>query len=477
MPAGLPLSSVLPSPALAPSTPAQTAAAGPTARDADSGGSPRFDDALQRAREQGAPPAEADERPNRRPGTRRDAASGNRPAEPRTAAEPDAAQGVTESSPAGAAADPAMGRLPAWAAARAGGPRGGPEAVRTGRSATPGDPAAAGAADSAAEPAEARQRPGASSRRIDGEDTPGAAPSTLPAEPRLATPGPAEAGDTGTPTVTATGGTPNADAADAAGAGPSRLADPAALPLPAGPQAAAHPRAHDRPTLPGNAQPADDRRAAALGSRDGRDDDGAVGSNAVPGPNGTNGSNALNALNALNTLTGPTPSWATAGPPPAAATAPTLSPAAPSPTPEGLASATLEPPVGSPAFAGALGARISLLARDGIDRAELRVHPADLGPVAVQLQLDGSQLRVEFVAAAADTRQALEQSLPALASSLRDAGFTLSGGGVFQQTPGRGGTPDGRADAAPSAERGGSAPSAGAAPALRREQGLVDLFA
>jgi hypothetical protein len=471
MPAGLPLSSVLPSPALAPSAPAQATAAGPTARDADSGGTPRFDDALQRAREQGAPPAEAAERPTRRPGTRRDTATGDPPADPRTPAEPDAAQGMAEASLAGAAADPAMGRLPAWAAARAGGPRGGPDAVRTGRSATPGDSAAAGTADSAAELAEAGRRPGASSRRVDTEDTPGAAPGTLPTELRLATPGPAMAGDTGTPTVTATSGVQNADAVAAAGAEPSRPADPAALSLPAGPQAASHPRAPERPALPGNADPADDRRAAALGSRDGRDDDGAVGSNGSPGPNGTNGSNPLNAL------TGLTPSWVTAGPPPAAAAAPTPSSAGPAPTPDGLASATLEPPVGSPAFAGALGARISLLARDGIDRAELRVHPADLGPVAVQLQLDGSQLRVEFVAAAADTRQALEQSLPALASSLRDAGFTLSGGGVFQQAPGRGGAPDGRADATPSAERGGSAPASGAAPAQRREQGLVDLFA
>ena len=31
------------------------------------------------------------------------------------------------------------------------------------------------------------------------------------------------------------------------------------------------------------------------------------------------------------------------------------------------------------------------------------------------------------------TRQALEQSMPLLAGSLREAGLTLSGGGVFEQ--------------------------------------------
>lgn len=89
--------------------------------------------------------------------------------------------------------------------------------------------------------------------------------------------------------------------------------------------------------------------------------------------------------------------------------------------------------VGSAMFAQSLGARISVLARDGIDQARLNVHPADMGPIAVRLALDGNQVRVDLSAELGSTRQALEQSLPALASALQDAGFTLAGGGVFQQ--------------------------------------------
>jgi flagellar hook-length control protein FliK len=80
------------------------------------------------------------------------------------------------------------------------------------------------------------------------------------------------------------------------------------------------------------------------------------------------------------------------------------------------------------------------------------------------------------------TRQALEQSLPSLASSLRDAGFTLAGGGVFQQW-GQG-QRDG-SGAGPSSRLPGTADDAAddavsmtvSATPLRRAAGLVDVFA
>ena len=47
--------------------------------------------------------------------------------------------------------------------------------------------------------------------------------------------------------------------------------------------------------------------------------------------------------------------------------------------------------------------------------------------------MDGSQARVDFTAASAETRQVIEAGLPELASALKEAGVTLSGGGVFDQ--------------------------------------------
>lgn len=95
--------------------------------------------------------------------------------------------------------------------------------------------------------------------------------------------------------------------------------------------------------------------------------------------------------------------------------------------------------VGSPGFAPQLGAQVSVLVRDGIQHAELHLNPADMGPVSVQITMDGSQARVEFGADVLATRQAIEAGLPALASALADAGFTLAGGGVSQHARGGGG--------------------------------------
>jgi len=95
-------------------------------------------------------------------------------------------------------------------------------------------------------------------------------------------------------------------------------------------------------------------------------------------------------------------------------------------------------PVDSPQFAGALGVQVSVLARGGVQHAELHLNPAEMGPVSIRIELDGSEAQVQFGADLAETRQAIERGLPELASALRDAGFTLSGGGVSQHAGQRG---------------------------------------
>ena len=141
-------------------------------------------------------------------------------------------------------------------------------------------------------------------------------------------------------------------------------------------------------------------------------------------------------------------------------------------------------PLTAPDFPQALGLQLSVLARDGIQQAELHLNPAEMGPVSVQITMDGSQARVEFGADAAATRQALEAGLPQLASALQDAGFTLAGGGVSQHSRGRsdsgGGSDSGdtpRGDRAP--RRASDATLARVGTAARRivTAGGVDLFA
>jgi flagellar hook-length control protein FliK len=103
---------------------------------------------------------------------------------------------------------------------------------------------------------------------------------------------------------------------------------------------------------------------------------------------------------------------------------------------------TLATPLHSPEFPQALGAQVSLLARDGVQHAQLNLNPAEMGPVSVQIVMDGQQAHVQFGADLATTRAAIESSMPALASALSDAGLTLTGGGVSQHASGRGSAQD-----------------------------------
>ena len=59
---------------------------------------------------------------------------------------------------------------------------------------------------------------------------------------------------------------------------------------------------------------------------------------------------------------------------------------------------TLHTPLHSPGFAPALGAQLTLLIKDGVTAARLHLNPAEMGPISVQIQLDGSQARIEMAA-------------------------------------------------------------------------------
>lgn len=85
-----------------------------------------------------------------------------------------------------------------------------------------------------------------------------------------------------------------------------------------------------------------------------------------------------------------------------------------------------------PEFVPAFSARIATLVQEGVEHARVHLNPVEMGPVSLQLSMDGQQVRVDMTAEVAATRLALEQALPTLASALREAGFTLSGGGVSQ---------------------------------------------
>ena len=128
------------------------------------------------------------------------------------------------------------------------------------------------------------------------------------------------------------------------------------------------------------------------------------------------------------------PAWSpvAAGVPGAASAQPTPGmPAAAAAAP--LPEARLPAPPGHADFAPQLGAQISVFVREGLQQARLQLNPAEMGPITVQIRLDGGNAQVHLAAEHAATRQALEQAMPSLAGSLRDSGLTLTGGGVFEQ--------------------------------------------
>jgi flagellar hook-length control protein FliK len=102
---------------------------------------------------------------------------------------------------------------------------------------------------------------------------------------------------------------------------------------------------------------------------------------------------------------------------------------------------TISTPAQAPEFKEALALQVSLLAKDGVHEATLQLNPENMGPISVQISTDGTQARVEFAVESSATRDIIEAGMPDLASALRDAGLTFSGGSVSQNNSQRGDSP------------------------------------
>jgi flagellar hook-length control protein FliK len=107
-------------------------------------------------------------------------------------------------------------------------------------------------------------------------------------------------------------------------------------------------------------------------------------------------------------------------------------------------------PVGHPAWRDAVGQQVTWMVEQQVGRAELRLHPAHLGPIEVKVSVQNDQVNVSFHASHAATREALESSLPRLRELLGDSGLSLGQASVSQQYSGERGT-----EHASSSDRGG----------------------
>jgi flagellar hook-length control protein FliK len=163
---------------------------------------------------------------------------------------------------------------------------------------------------------------------------------------------------------------------------------------------------------------------------------------------------------------------------PQAASAPVAPAEAAPPAP--VHQAQVSAAVGTPEFAPGLSAEVTVMLRDGLQEARLQLNPAEMGPITVQIQIEGQNARIHLSAEQAPTRDALEQALPTLAGTLRDNGLTLTGGGVFEQPrPPRDESRPPRASNARGGADAGSAAITGVASGARQlaRRGVVDLYA
>jgi hypothetical protein len=163
-----------------------------------------------------------------------------------------------------------------------------------------------------------------------------------------------------------------------------------------------------------------------------------------------------------------------ATPPPFAATA------ASSSSPQWVASQIHTSP-GKPGWNEALGERVTWMAGNKVQNAELRLNPAELGPVRVHISIDDGNATVNFTAQHPLTRDAIEQALPRLREMLADQGLSLQNTNVSEQGKGEEHSGPRRQDDAPAfaSDRNGPAGNAdgNVLPAARQAAGLVDLFA
>lgn len=174
----------------------------------------------------------------------------------------------------------------------------------------------------------------------------------------------------------------------------------------------------------------------------------------------------------------PTAAAPIAGNPTAATAAPT--PGFPVPAP------LLHPinvPPGADGWSDALGDRVVMMAGNKLQSAEIRLNPAELGPLRVQVSVDDGTATINFHAHHPVTRDAIEQALPRLREMLGDQGLSLGDANVSDQ-----GVQHEQAQA--DRHRGAAQPAAGddvsiasavdgqAQPAaMLVGNGLVDLFA
>lgn len=92
-------------------------------------------------------------------------------------------------------------------------------------------------------------------------------------------------------------------------------------------------------------------------------------------------------------------------------------------------------PVGTPAWQQSLGQQLAIFSRDGVDNAQIKLHPEELGALQITLRLQQNQAQLHIVSEHPQVRHALEAAMPQLRSALAETGVQLGQASVSADNP------------------------------------------
>ncbi|MDJ0757799.1 MAG: flagellar hook-length control protein FliK [Woeseiaceae bacterium] len=99
---------------------------------------------------------------------------------------------------------------------------------------------------------------------------------------------------------------------------------------------------------------------------------------------------------------------------------------------------SIDVPVKEASWGDRLNDRVVMMANNRLQNVDLRLSPAEMGPLRIKVSVEDGTANVSFVAQHAVTRDAIEQALPRLKSLLEQNGIDLGDTSVDQQGPDQG---------------------------------------
>ncbi len=98
-------------------------------------------------------------------------------------------------------------------------------------------------------------------------------------------------------------------------------------------------------------------------------------------------------------------------------------------------SITVHTPLQQPGWSDELGGQVTWMVKQNLHAAEIKLNPAQLGPIEVKITMHQDQATITLAAAHGVTRDALEAALPRLREMFADAGVNVANANVSSQTP------------------------------------------